>query len=59
MTGVMIVSSGMLCRVIHVVRTAFFELDEARFMASVGLRRSRWKVLSGLDEARESSVFEM
>ena len=26
MTGVMMVSSGMLCSVIHVVSTAFFEL---------------------------------
>ena len=62
MTGVMMVSSGMLCSVIHVVSTAFLELpDEARFMASMEgfRRRSRWKVLSGLTEARVSSVLEM
>ena len=63
MTGVMMVSSGMLCSVIHVVSTAFLELpDEARFIASMeGLRRrlSRWKVLSGLTEAKVSSVLEM
>ena len=45
MTGVMMVSSGMLCSVIHVVSTAFFELmPGALFRArAVGRGPIQWK----------------